>query len=119
MDLLAAVRHSGGLCSSGTCSTDLTVYDDGRWVVRDETSGNRNGNLADNEVRELRTLVAESQVPSVAGTSACPADYDGVRVTYTIGSEPERFIDACTTLIPPTDPLIERLDALFQELSQK
>ncbi|MFI5931849.1 hypothetical protein [Actinoplanes sp. NPDC051494] len=117
--LLAAVRHSGGLCSTGPCATDLTVYGDGRWDLRDESSGNRSGTLSDDQVRELRTLVTETDLPSATTTIDCADNYDGIRVTYTIGSDPETVIDSCSIRIAGPNPLIERLDDLFQELGQK
>lgn len=116
--LLAAVHHRGGLCSSGTCSTDLTIYDDGRWKLHDETSGDGSGTLSDDQVQQIKSLVTEFTVPPTTSATSCPADYDGTQTIYTIGTEPEITIDACAIRIPPSDPLIETLDHLFQELSQ-
>jgi hypothetical protein len=116
--LLAGVHQTGGLCSTGPCSTNLTVYQDGRWELDDAASERRSGILTNDQVREIHTLITESELPRAKRTNPCPANYDGPRVTYTIGSEPEISIDDCITEIPASNPLIERLNRLFQELNK-
>lgn len=115
--ILAGRTQVGGLCSDGECRTELTVYGDGHWVIRDNGKEDR-GDLSGQQVDLVRSGVDTTRLdaaPDFEGT--CATASDGFEIIYTwVKDSVPHEVSTCKRVVSPTDPLVMALEDLSAHL---
>lgn len=76
------------------------------------------GRLTDAELNEVLEAVQNTGLASASETSTvCAADSDGTSFSYSWTVDGEQHeIDSCETVIPTSDPLVQVLDQLADQV---
>lgn len=115
----AEMRRTGGLCPSGPCSSQLTVYEDGHWTGHREKT-ERSGDLSAADRERLADALSRTMLgPSLpaSGGGPCADAADGTVTTYSLRHAGKSVsLSSCDHEIPPSDPLVTTMEKWHQEL---